>query len=114
MVLKPPPASSEAVHNVMVANRSTDTGPEMMVRRMLREAGCPGHRLPRQEGRDLRARVLLAQVPEVRSGAAQVERRVLVGQIRAQRRERSEEGCGAARYRMECAHLLGVRGTGRE
>ena len=45
MVLKPPPASSEAVHNVMVANRSTDTGPEMMVRRMLREAGHPGYRL---------------------------------------------------------------------
>ena len=45
MVLKPPPASSEAVHNVMVANRSTDTGPEMVVRRMLREAGCPGYRL---------------------------------------------------------------------
>ena len=39
MALKPPPASSEAVRNTMLANRSTDTGPERAVRRMLREAG---------------------------------------------------------------------------
>ena len=45
MALKPPPASSEAVRNTMLANRGTDTGPEMAVRRMLREAGHPGYRL---------------------------------------------------------------------
>ena len=45
MALKPPPASSEAVRNTMLANRSTDTGPERAVRRMLREAGHPGYRL---------------------------------------------------------------------
>ncbi|SVB32375.1 uncharacterized protein METZ01_LOCUS185229 [marine metagenome] len=45
MALKPPPASSEAVRNTMLANRSTDTGPEKAVRRMLREAGRPGYRL---------------------------------------------------------------------
>ena len=37
MALKPPPASSEAVRNTMLANRSTDTGPERAVRGMLRE-----------------------------------------------------------------------------
>ena len=45
MALKPPPASSEAVRNTMLANRSRDTGPEKAVRRMLREAGHPGYRL---------------------------------------------------------------------
>ena len=45
MTLKAPQASSEAVHNVMVANRATNTGPERAVRRMLREAGHPGYRL---------------------------------------------------------------------
>ena len=45
MALKPPPASSEAARNTMLANRSTDTGPEKAVRRMLREAGRTGYRL---------------------------------------------------------------------
>ncbi len=45
MALKPPPASSEAVRNTMLANRGTNTGPEKAVRRMLREAGHPGYRL---------------------------------------------------------------------
>ena len=45
MTLKVPQASSEAVHNVMVANRATNTGPERVVRRMLRQAGYPGYRL---------------------------------------------------------------------
>ena len=45
MALKPPPASSEAVRNTMLANRGTATGPEKAVRRMLREAGHPGYRL---------------------------------------------------------------------
>ena len=45
MALKSPPASSEAVRNTMLANRSTDTGPEKTVRRMLREAGRTGYRL---------------------------------------------------------------------
>ncbi len=45
MALKPPPASSETVRNTMLANRSTDTGPEKAVRRMLREAGRTGYRL---------------------------------------------------------------------
>ena len=44
MTLKAPPASSEAVRNTMLANRGTNTGPEMAVRRMLREAGHPGYR----------------------------------------------------------------------
>ena len=45
MALETPPASSPAVHNVMVANTSKDTKPELRVRRMLREAGHPGYRL---------------------------------------------------------------------
>ena len=42
MALEAPPASSPAVHNVMIANTSKDTKPELRVRRMLREAGYPG------------------------------------------------------------------------
>ena len=45
MTLKAPPASSEAVRNTMLANRATNTGPERVVRRMLRQAGHPGYRL---------------------------------------------------------------------
>lgn len=45
MALEVPTASSPAVHNVMIANRSTNTGPEQVVRRMLREGGHPGYRL---------------------------------------------------------------------
>ena len=45
MALKPPPASSEAVRNTMLANRGKDMQPELIVRRMLREAGHPGYRL---------------------------------------------------------------------
>tara|TARA_B100001250_G_scaffold280570_1_gene242894 strand:+ start:202 stop:633 length:432 start_codon:yes stop_codon:yes gene_type:complete len=45
MALETPPASSPAVHNVMVANTSKDTRPELRVRQMLREAGHPGYRL---------------------------------------------------------------------
>ena len=40
-----PSASSPAVHNVMVANKSTNTRPELIVRRLLRTAGFPGYRL---------------------------------------------------------------------
>ena len=45
MAMNPPPASSEAVRNTMLANRGPATGPEKAVRRMLREAGHPGYRL---------------------------------------------------------------------
>lgn len=45
MTLETPPASSPAVHNVMIANTSKDTKPELQVRRMLREEGYPGYRL---------------------------------------------------------------------
>jgi DNA mismatch endonuclease (patch repair protein) len=45
MALEVPAASSPAVQNVMIANRSTNTGPEQVVRRMLREAGHSGYRL---------------------------------------------------------------------
>ena len=45
MALETPPASSPAVHNVMIANTSKDTKPELRVRRMLRKAGHPGYRL---------------------------------------------------------------------
>ena len=45
MALETPSASSSAVHNVMIANRSVNTGPERVVRRMLREAGLAGYRL---------------------------------------------------------------------
>jgi len=40
-----PSASSPAVHNVMIANKSTNTKPELIVRRLLRLAGFPGYRL---------------------------------------------------------------------
>ena len=40
-----PSASSPAVHNVMVANKSTNTKPELIVRSILRTAGFPGYRL---------------------------------------------------------------------
>ena len=45
MSTKSPPASSLAVHNVMMANRSKDTKPEITVRKMLRDAGYSGYRL---------------------------------------------------------------------
>lgn len=35
---------SEAVHNVMVANKRANTKPELAVRKMLREMGWPGYR----------------------------------------------------------------------
>ncbi|MDI9590328.1 MAG: very short patch repair endonuclease [Acidobacteriota bacterium] len=38
-------AVSVATRHVMQANRSTDTKPELLVRRRLREAGLPGYRL---------------------------------------------------------------------
>ena len=40
-----PPPSSDAVRNVMRANRARDTGPERRLRRALREAGLGGYRL---------------------------------------------------------------------
>tara|TARA_B100000965_G_scaffold386092_1_gene387998 strand:+ start:29083 stop:29505 length:423 start_codon:yes stop_codon:yes gene_type:complete len=40
-----PNASSQAVHNVMIANKSTDTKPELIVRGILRTSGFPGYRL---------------------------------------------------------------------
>ena len=43
--MEAPSASSPAVHNVMVANKSTNTKPELIVRRLLRTAGFPGYRL---------------------------------------------------------------------
>ncbi len=45
MAIEVPRASSTAVHNVMVANKSTNTKPELLVRRLLRESGYPGYRL---------------------------------------------------------------------
>lgn len=45
MTLEVPPASTEAVRNVMVANTSKNTKPEMIVRKMLRAAGHSGYRL---------------------------------------------------------------------
>ncbi|MDP7002140.1 MAG: very short patch repair endonuclease [Candidatus Thalassarchaeaceae archaeon] len=45
MALEVPVASSPAVHNVMVANKSTNTKPELVVRGAIREAGFPGYRL---------------------------------------------------------------------
>mgnify|MGYP001163553444 CR=1 FL=1 len=45
MAIEVPEASSPAVHNVMIANRSTHTKPELLVRGMLRKAGFPGYRL---------------------------------------------------------------------
>ena len=45
MALEVPTASSPAVHNVMIANRSTNTGPEQVVGRMRREGGHAGYRL---------------------------------------------------------------------
>ena len=45
MGMEVPSASSPAVHKVMVANKSTNTGPELIVRRLLRTAGFPGYRL---------------------------------------------------------------------
>ena len=45
MDIKAPSASSPAVHNVMIANRSKDTKPEITVRKMLRDAGYSGYRL---------------------------------------------------------------------
>lgn len=35
---------SEAVHNVMVANKRANTKPELVVRKMLRDMGWPGYR----------------------------------------------------------------------
>jgi len=40
-----PPATSPAVRNVMRANRARDTGPELRLRRALREIGLGGYRV---------------------------------------------------------------------
>jgi DNA mismatch endonuclease, patch repair protein len=40
-----PPPSTPAVRNVMRANRAKNTGPELRLRRALREAGLGGYRL---------------------------------------------------------------------
>ena len=40
-----PEASSEATRHVMQANRSKNTGPELLVRSALREAGLTGYRI---------------------------------------------------------------------
>lgn len=42
---RPPAASSEATRNVMKANKRSDTKPELLVRKRLREAGLTGYRL---------------------------------------------------------------------
>lgn len=42
---KAPPASSPAARRTMQANRSRDTGPELQLRKLLRDAGYPGYRL---------------------------------------------------------------------
>ena len=40
-----PPPSSPAVRKTMQANRGKNTGPELKLRQLLREAGYPGYRL---------------------------------------------------------------------
>lgn len=40
-----PVPKSEAVSRVMSANKDRDTGPELLLRKSLREAGIPGYRL---------------------------------------------------------------------
>lgn len=40
-----PAATSPATRKTMQANRSKNTKPELELRRLLREAGCPGYRL---------------------------------------------------------------------
>jgi len=44
-VPRPPPASSPAVTAVMKANRARNTGPELALRKSLRDAGIRGYRL---------------------------------------------------------------------
>ena len=43
-----PEPSSPSVHNVMAANKGTNTGPEMTLRRSLRARGVTGYRLNRR------------------------------------------------------------------
>ena len=45
MAMEVPGPSSPAVHNVMIANTSKDTKPELLVRWILRKGGFPGYRL---------------------------------------------------------------------
>ena len=45
MAMEVPGPSSPAVHNVMIANTSKDTKPELLVMRILRKGGFPGYRL---------------------------------------------------------------------
>jgi DNA mismatch endonuclease, patch repair protein len=40
-----PRASSPSTRKTMQANRGKNTGPELELRRLLRQAGCPGYRL---------------------------------------------------------------------
>ena len=127
MALEAPPASSPAVHNVMIANTSKDTKPELRVRRMLREAGYPGYRLhwriddedgryvcrpdityPGKEACDIRPRVLLAQVSDVRPRTAEDQRRLLAGEVREERREGQEEGERSSGAGLGRSHNLGV------
>lgn len=43
--MRPPPPSSNATINVMKANVAKDTGPELLMRKALRDLGLPGYRL---------------------------------------------------------------------
>ena len=102
-----PPPSSPAVRNVMRANRAKDTGPELRLRRALREAGLGGYRLnwkkapgrpdiayPGRKRRDLRPRLLLAPLPALLPEPPEVQPRVLGPQVRAQPRARRPRNDG--------------------
>ena len=43
--MKPPASQTPAVRKTMQSNKGKDTKPELVVRKMLREAGFPGYRL---------------------------------------------------------------------
>ncbi|MBQ4411587.1 MAG: very short patch repair endonuclease [Candidatus Methanomethylophilus sp.] len=45
MALMSPPASSKVTTKVMKANRWKNTGPELILRKALRDAGYPGYRI---------------------------------------------------------------------
>ena len=111
MALEAPPASSPAVHNVMVANTSKDTKPELRVRRMLREAGYPGYRLHWRiddedgryvcrpdityPGRKLAIFVhgcFWHRCPTCDLGLPKTKLGLLEGEVREERREGQEEG----------------------
>jgi hypothetical protein len=75
-------------------------------------AGSSGRQLSGTTGRDLRAWLLLASLPEMPAGTAAIQPRVLAAQVRPQPRTRRAQAPGARGPRLDRPRGMGVRHPG--